>query len=207
MDFSYTKYFIQFSFSCKRVVEQRGLISDLSTLNNKKNKNGINIKGIAQPSFVLSLALSLSLYTRVRLSQALCLKHTSLNTWVQVKNSAIKLITFCVQKCADLTVLLRILENTKQNKTLEMSHRVLVIGSGGREHAICWKLNQSAQVSQIYALPGSIGISQLSKCQNLCADVLDAKDFGVSPALSMNAVLVTFGICYCVFILICETLL
>lgn len=59
-----------------------------------------------------------------------------------------------------------------------MSHRVLVIGSGGREHAICWKLNQSTQVSQIYALPGSIGISQLSKCQNLCADVLDAKDFG-----------------------------
>ncbi|KAH8263234.1 hypothetical protein KR044_006258 [Drosophila immigrans] len=58
-----------------------------------------------------------------------------------------------------------------------MSHRVLVIGGGGREHAICWKLNQSPQVAEIYALPGSFGISQLSKCQNVGADVLDAKDF------------------------------
>ncbi|XP_060650523.1 trifunctional purine biosynthetic protein adenosine-3 [Drosophila nasuta] len=58
-----------------------------------------------------------------------------------------------------------------------MSHRVLVIGGGGREHAICWKLNQSPQVAQIYALPGSFGIAQLTKCQNVAADVLDAKDF------------------------------
>ncbi|EDW12043.1 trifunctional purine biosynthetic protein adenosine-3 [Drosophila mojavensis] len=59
-----------------------------------------------------------------------------------------------------------------------MSNRVLVIGSGGREHAICWKLEQSPLVSQIYALPGSFGIEQLgAKCQNLGADALDAKDF------------------------------
>ncbi|EDV99019.1 trifunctional purine biosynthetic protein adenosine-3 [Drosophila grimshawi] len=59
-----------------------------------------------------------------------------------------------------------------------MTHRVLVIGSGGREHAICWKLTESAVVSQIYALPGSFGIAQLgSKCQNLDADALNAKDF------------------------------
>lgn len=62
-----------------------------------------------------------------------------------------------------------------------MSNRVLVIGSGGREHAICWKLEQSPLVSQIYALPGSFGIEQLgAKCQNLGADALDAKDFEVS---------------------------
>ncbi|KAH8400611.1 hypothetical protein KR222_008374 [Zaprionus bogoriensis] len=59
-----------------------------------------------------------------------------------------------------------------------MSHRVLVVGGGGREHAICWKLNQSPHVSQIYALPGSYGITQLGpKCQRLESDVLDAKDF------------------------------
>jgi len=90
----------------------------------------------------------------------------------------------------------------KEYKTLDMSHRVLVIGSGGREHAICWKLNQSAQIAQIYALPGSIGISQLSKCENLCADVLDAKDFGVSPALPMKAVVKSAS----VWILTCESL-
>ncbi|KAL7739007.1 hypothetical protein ACLKA6_017683 [Drosophila palustris] len=72
-----------------------------------------------------------------------------------------------------------------------MSHSVLVIGSGGREHAICWKLNQSPQVAQIFALPGSFGISQLSKCQNLGADVLDAKDFEVSAAPPMEAVVAT----------------
>lgn len=30
-----------------------------------------------------------------------------------------------------------------------MQHRVLVIGSGGREHAICWKLSQSPHVSEL----------------------------------------------------------
>lgn len=64
-----------------------------------------------------------------------------------------------------------------------MSHSVLVIGSGGREHAICWKLTQSPKVAQIYALPGSFGIAQLgSKCQNVGADALDPKDFEVSAA-------------------------
>ncbi|XP_020810130.1 trifunctional purine biosynthetic protein adenosine-3 [Drosophila serrata] len=58
-----------------------------------------------------------------------------------------------------------------------MSQRVLVIGSGGREHAICWKLSQSPKISQIFALPGSYGIQQVKKCQNLDAKVLDPKDF------------------------------
>ncbi|EDW51949.1 trifunctional purine biosynthetic protein adenosine-3 [Drosophila sechellia] len=58
-----------------------------------------------------------------------------------------------------------------------MSHRVLVIGSGGREHAICWKLSQSPKVAQIYALPGSHGIQLVEKCRNLDAKILDPKDF------------------------------
>ncbi|XP_017062447.1 LOW QUALITY PROTEIN: trifunctional purine biosynthetic protein adenosine-3 [Drosophila ficusphila] len=58
-----------------------------------------------------------------------------------------------------------------------MSHRVLVIGSGGREHAICWKLSQSPKVSKIFALPGSNGIQQVDKCQNLESQILDPKDF------------------------------
>ncbi|KAJ9575748.1 hypothetical protein L9F63_007394 [Diploptera punctata] len=50
---------------------------------------------------------------------------------------------------------------------------VLVIGSGGREHAICWKLAQSQQVKQIYAVPGNTGISQIEKVK--CVD-LNIKD-------------------------------
>ncbi|XP_017151161.1 trifunctional purine biosynthetic protein adenosine-3 [Drosophila miranda] len=58
-----------------------------------------------------------------------------------------------------------------------MSHSVLVIGSGGREHAICWKLSQSTLVKQIYALPGSFGIQQVEKCRNVEVQVLDPKAF------------------------------
>ncbi|KAL9705754.1 hypothetical protein quinque_009272 [Culex quinquefasciatus] len=40
---------------------------------------------------------------------------------------------------------------------------VLVIGGGGREHAICWKLAKSPKVGTVFALPGSPGIQQLDK--------------------------------------------
>ncbi|XP_053690579.1 trifunctional purine biosynthetic protein adenosine-3 [Sabethes cyaneus] len=52
---------------------------------------------------------------------------------------------------------------------------VLVVGSGGREHAICWKLIQSVKVANVYALPGSPGIAQLEKV-TVVTDV-SVKDF------------------------------
>lgn len=55
--------------------------------------------------------------------------------------------------------------------------QVLVIGSGGREHAICWKLSQSSQIGKVFALPGSNGIGQVTKCENV-TNVND-KDFQV----------------------------
>src|SRR6266566_81896 len=42
--------------------------------------------------------------------------------------------------------------------------KVLVIGSGGREHALVWKLRQSPRVSQLYCAPGNGGISSEAKC-------------------------------------------
>jgi phosphoribosylamine---glycine ligase len=42
--------------------------------------------------------------------------------------------------------------------------KILVIGSGGREHALVWKLSESPQVEKIYATPGNAGISQLAEC-------------------------------------------
>ncbi len=47
--------------------------------------------------------------------------------------------------------------------------KVLVIGSGGREHALVWKLGQSARVSQVYCAPGNGGIAEIAEC--LPADV------------------------------------
>ena len=51
--------------------------------------------------------------------------------------------------------------------------KVLVIGSGGREHTLIWKINQSPKVSQIYCAPGNAGISQLAQCININADNIE----------------------------------
>lgn len=48
--------------------------------------------------------------------------------------------------------------------------KVLVIGSGGREHALCWKIAQSKRVDKLYAAPGNGGISQAAECVNIKAD-------------------------------------
>jgi phosphoribosylamine--glycine ligase len=42
--------------------------------------------------------------------------------------------------------------------------KILVVGSGGREHALCWKLAQSPKTSSLYAAPGNPGIAQMAKC-------------------------------------------
>ena len=51
--------------------------------------------------------------------------------------------------------------------------KVLVIGSGGREHALVWKITQSPKVSQIYCAPGNAGISKLAQCININADNIE----------------------------------
>jgi len=42
--------------------------------------------------------------------------------------------------------------------------KILVIGSGGREHALCWKLAQSPKTTALYAAPGNPGIAQVATC-------------------------------------------
>ncbi len=51
--------------------------------------------------------------------------------------------------------------------------KVLVVGSGGREHAIAWKLLQSAAVTQVFCIPGNGGTATLPNCRNVSLSVDD----------------------------------
>ena len=42
--------------------------------------------------------------------------------------------------------------------------KVLIVGSGGREHAIAWKIAQSEKVDKIYCAPGNAGIAEYAEC-------------------------------------------
>ncbi len=42
--------------------------------------------------------------------------------------------------------------------------KVLVVGGGGREHALCWKISKSKKVDKIYCAPGNAGISEIAEC-------------------------------------------
>ncbi len=51
--------------------------------------------------------------------------------------------------------------------------KILVIGGGGREHALVWKIAQSPLVEKIYCAPGNPGIASLAECVNIAVDDLD----------------------------------
>lgn len=56
--------------------------------------------------------------------------------------------------------------------------RIIVVGNGGREHALAWKFTQSATVDQVYCIPGNGGTATLERCQNVS---LNPEDFeGIS---------------------------
>lgn len=67
--------------------------------------------------------------------------------------------------------------------------RVLVIGSGGREHALIWKLKQSPQVTQLFAAPGNAGMAELAECTDISAsEVRRLADFAVKKGIDLTLV-------------------
>ena len=69
--------------------------------------------------------------------------------------------------------------------------QILLIGGGGREHALAWKLAQSAQVEKIWAAPGNPGIAAVEKCEcvELNLNDLDAvADFAEERGIDLTVV-------------------
>lgn len=67
--------------------------------------------------------------------------------------------------------------------------RILVIGSGGREHAIVWKLKQSKKVNTIYCAPGNGGISDIATCVDIKAtDINGIVEFAKSERIDLTVV-------------------
>jgi len=52
--------------------------------------------------------------------------------------------------------------------------KVLVVGSGGREHALCWKLAQSPQLDTLWCAPGNAGIAGVAECVAIPAEDVEA---------------------------------
>ncbi len=66
---------------------------------------------------------------------------------------------------------------------------ILVIGSGGREHALVWKLAQSKKVKKIFCAPGNAGIAPLAECVDLSASDIDGLlDFAVNNNIDQTVV-------------------
>ena len=67
--------------------------------------------------------------------------------------------------------------------------RVLVVGQGAREHALCWKLKQSPLVRELYAAPGNAGIAQVADCVPIgVADIIELADFAEKLKIDLTVV-------------------
>lgn len=67
--------------------------------------------------------------------------------------------------------------------------KVLVIGSGAREHAIAWKLKQSSKVTEIFAAPGNAGISEIANIVDIKADDINALcEFAKNESIDLTVV-------------------
>ncbi|HEX6727312.1 MAG TPA: phosphoribosylamine--glycine ligase, partial [Nitrospira sp.] len=67
--------------------------------------------------------------------------------------------------------------------------KILVVGSGGREHAIVWKLAQSPRKPVLYCAPGNAGIASLATCISIQSDdVAGLKDFALRETIDLTVI-------------------
>ncbi len=67
--------------------------------------------------------------------------------------------------------------------------KILVVGSGGREHALAWKLAQSARVQKVFVAPGNAGTARGTRIENLdITDILALADFAERESIGLTVV-------------------
>lgn len=67
--------------------------------------------------------------------------------------------------------------------------RVMVIGGGGREHALVWKIAQSPRVEEIFCAPGNAGIKKIARCVDISAEDIKAlADFAEKKSIDLTVV-------------------
>ena len=67
--------------------------------------------------------------------------------------------------------------------------RVLVIGSGGREHALVWKIKQSPKVEEIFCAPGNAGTSEIAENVSIAADDIEGLlQFAMNERIELTVV-------------------
>jgi len=67
--------------------------------------------------------------------------------------------------------------------------KILVIGSGGREHALVWKIKQSKKVEKVFCAPGNAGISRIADCVDISVTDVDAlMEFAKKEAIDLTVV-------------------
>ena len=66
---------------------------------------------------------------------------------------------------------------------------ILVVGSGGREHALIWKIAKSRKVKRLFCAPGNPGIAQIAECVNIKADDISGlRDFASKEKIDLTIV-------------------
>lgn len=69
---------------------------------------------------------------------------------------------------------------------------ILIIGNGGREHAVAWKIAQDAKVTKVFVAPGNAGTAREAKCENVAIEATDIAAL-VNFARKNNAALTIVG--------------
>ena len=67
--------------------------------------------------------------------------------------------------------------------------KILVVGSGGREHALVWKIAQSPLVAKLYCAPGNAGIDSLAECLPIGVENVDGLlEFALREGIDLTVV-------------------